>query len=308
MTIQSATQPASGTTGAAGLRPEPTPPVPGLSPEWQDWLVTNIVNGCVDNDLVETMAGAGFERQFARIAIGVSRGFIQRVPAEMQAAALYKADPIRLKRGNRIVLPDRTVHVGFTLENPNIAALADLLSHEECEELMALAQPRLTRSAVVDRQSGKFEVIDARTSDGMYFQRGENPLVARIEKRIEALTGIPAVNGEGVQVLRYGPSDEYRPHHDYFEPTDPGSASHLAVGGQRIATVVMYLNDVDEGGETFFPDVELGVKPRQGAAAYFEYHNAAGQIDPRLLHAGTPVVRGVKWIATKWMRERRYGA
>jgi putative prolyl 4-hydroxylase alpha subunit len=78
------------------------------------------------------------------------------------------------------------------------------------------------------------------------------------------------------------------------------------VGGQRIGTVVMYLNDVPEGGETAFPDIGFSAKPIKGSAVYFEYQNADGQLDYRCLHAGMPVIRGDKWIMTKWLRERPY--
>ena len=69
----------------------------------------------------------------------------------------------------------------------------------------------------------------------------------------------------------------------------------------------MYLNDVAEGGETTFPSIHLTVSPKKGSAVYFEYCNSRGQVDPLSLHAGQPVLQGEKWIATKWMRERKYG-
>ena len=85
-----------------------------------------------------------------------------------------------------------------------------------------------------------------------------------------------------------------------------GSQQHLAVGGQRVSTLVMYLSDVEQGGETTFPDVGVSVVPKKGAAVYFEYCNSQGQVDPLSLHAGNPVIKGEKWIATKWMRQRKY--
>ena len=80
----------------------------------------------------------------------------------------------------------------------------------------------------------------------------------------------------------------------------------LGSGGQRVATLVMYLHEPEEGGDTYFPEIELSVRPRRGSAVYFEYHNERGQLDARCLHAGTPVLRGHKWIATKWLRQRPY--
>ena len=117
----------------------------------------------------------------------------------------------------------------------------------------------------------------------------------------------PIENGEGIQILHYPVGGEYRPHFDYFPPRDPGSQTHLANGGQRVSTLVMYLNDVEQGGETNFPTLQLSVSPKKGAAAYFEYANSLNQVDPLSLHAGMPVLAGEKWIATKWMRQRRYG-
>jgi prolyl 4-hydroxylase len=109
-----------------------------------------------------------------------------------------------------------------------------------------------------------------------------------------------------LQILHYGPTGEYRPHFDYFPPDQPGSAVHTARGGQRVATLVIYLNDVPGGGETIFPEAGLSVAAKQGGAVYFRYMNGQRQLDPLTLHGGAPVITGEKWIMTKWMRERPY--
>jgi prolyl 4-hydroxylase len=80
----------------------------------------------------------------------------------------------------------------------------------------------------------------------------------------------------------------------------------LAMGGQRISTLIMYLNDVPAGGSTVFPEVGLDVLPRKGNALYFAYATEDGQLDRRSLHGGSPVGAGEKWIATKWIRQRPY--
>jgi prolyl 4-hydroxylase len=109
-----------------------------------------------------------------------------------------------------------------------------------------------------------------------------------------------------LQILHYGLRGEYLPHHDYFDPVDPGTPVILKTGGQRVATLVMYLNTPEEGGATHFPELDLEVKARKGSAVYFEYMNKVGQIDSRSLHAGMPVLAGEKWIATKWLRQSNY--
>ena len=218
----------------------------------------------------------------------------------------YKADTIRLPAHSTVRAGDRKIGIGFTLADPNVALIQDLLTEQECEKLISLSAGKVTRSSVVDRATGGDQISAVRTSAGTHFERGENAIVARIEQRIAALTGLPIENGEPLQILYYKPGNEYLAHHDYFDPTDPGSAEVMRAGGQRIATFVIYLNNVTEGGETRFPELSLDVKPRRGSALYFEYLNAAGELDARCLHAGVPVVQGEKWIATKWLRQGAY--
>ncbi|MEZ5728263.1 MAG: 2OG-Fe(II) oxygenase [Burkholderiaceae bacterium] len=219
----------------------------------------------------------------------------------------YRPDPIRIDDVNHPTVLDRTVTLAMRMQDPNVAVVDDFLSAEECASLIALAADRVKRSVVVSDTAGENEVHASRTSEGTWFPKGEQALVTLIEQRIEALTGIPAENGEGLQVLSYGPGAEYRAHHDYFSVQSVGGRAHIGAAGQRIATLVLYLNDVEDGGDTAFPDLRLSVKPRAGRALYFEFHNAAGQVDPRCLHAGMPVKAGRKWIATKWYRQSRWG-
>jgi prolyl 4-hydroxylase len=206
---------------------------------------------------------------------------------------------------SRLRLPDREVQLLFTLRRPRLVLFAGFLSDEECDALTTLAQPRLARSQTVDHQSGGSEVNAARTSDGMFFERGELPLVQRIEQRIAALLQWPVERGEGLQVLRYRPGAQYRPHFDYFDPAQPGTSAVLRHGGQRVGTLLMYLNTPPDGGLTIFPDVQLEVAPVKGHALFFSYdrpHESTGT-----LHGSTPVAQGEKWVATKWLREGVFG-
>jgi prolyl 4-hydroxylase len=283
------------------------PPAPGLAPDWQDWLAGNVVRGVGDAEMLDAMRNAGFDENYARTAISVVRSMTERVQRESPALLVqYRADPIRLPAANRVRAADRDVGIGFVLQDPNVALLTGLLSGKECEELIRLASGKMRRSQVVDRGSGQLEVSAVRTSEGTHFQRGENALVQRLELRIAALTGVPVDHGEPLQVLHYRAGDEYRPHHDYFDPASPGSQEHVRQGGQRVATMVIYLNQVEEGGGTGFPELELSVRPQPGCAVYFEYFNSAGELDSRCLHAGAPVARGEKWVVTKWLRQGPY--
>jgi prolyl 4-hydroxylase len=196
------------------------------------------------------------------------------------------------------------VEVLMTLASPRVVLFGNLLSKQECEELMAQARPRLQRSLTVQTDTGGSEVNVQRTSDGMFFERGQTPLIQRLEERIARLVNWPIENGEGLQILHYQPGAEYKPHYDYFDPEHAGSAKILARGGQRVGTLVIYLNNPVKGGGTIFPDVHLEVAPRQGNAVFFSYERP--HPSTRSLHGGSPVIEGEKWIATKWLREREF--
>ena len=207
---------------------------------------------------------------------------------------------------NDLDTPDRTVEMLFVIESPRVVLFGNLLSDEECDLLVSLSRDKLQRSSVVNASTGAYDIHPHRTSSGTYFKRGENELLQRIERRISELVDWPVEHGEPIQVLHYEPGGEYKPHYDYFDPAHPGNQEVLAQGGQRIATLIMYLNNVSRGGSTVFPEIGLDVLPRKGHAVYFAYCDDAGALDVRTLHGGSPVGSGEKWIATKWFRQHPY--
>ena len=207
---------------------------------------------------------------------------------------------------NSLETPDRAVEMLFVIESPRVVLFGNLLSDEECDLLVSLSRDKLERSSVVNASTGAYDIHPHRTSSGTYFRRGENELLQRLERRIAELVECPVEQGEPIQVLHYEPGGEYKPHYDYFDPAHPGNQEVLAQGGQRIATLIMYLNDVTCGGSTVFPEVGLNVLPHKGHAVYFAYCDDAGALDVRTLHGGSPVKSGEKWIATKWFRQQPY--
>jgi prolyl 4-hydroxylase len=140
----------------------------------------------------------------------------------------------------------------------------------------------------------------------MFFRPQENPLVARLDRRLSELMNLPIENGEGLQVLHYPEGAQFPPHFDFLQETNAANRASVARSGQRISSLITYLNDVEAGGETVFPAVGWTVFPQRGNAVYFEYCNGRGQVDHRSLHGGCPVLRGEKWVATKWMRQRQF--
>jgi prolyl 4-hydroxylase len=198
---------------------------------------------------------------------------------------------------------------GYILpEPPSTAALHTwqfLSEHEDaldgylCDHFINLAAPRLMPSSVVDPKTGGTLQSGLRTSHSMHFMPSMyDAVAAQLVRRIAAVAGLPPAHAEPLGVLRYGPGQEYRPHYDYY--TDD---SHQA---QRVATVFVYLNQVEEGGGTDFPRLGVKIDPGRGKAVKFLNCDADGKPNPETLHAGLPVVRGEKWLATLWFWDRPF--
>ena len=173
------------------------------------------------------------------------------------------------------------------------------LDAELQDHLINVAAPQLMPSNVVDPETGAAVKSELRTSHSMHFQPSMyDAAVFLALRRIARIAGLPASHAEPLGVLRYGPGQEYRPHYDYYSDD-----RHQA---QRISTVFVYLNDVEEGGGTDFPRLGVKVDPEQGKAVKFLNCDAAGQPNPETLHAGLPVIRGEKWLATLWFWDRPF--
>ena len=206
--------------------------------------------------------------------------------------------------GTMVDAGDKWVKVLQRVHAPDLCVFSNLLSVAECAALVEAAKPRMLRSRTVDTQTGGEALNRHRTSDGMFFTRSENAVVQRVEMRVARLLRWPVQNFEGMQVLRYRSGGQYKPHYDYFDPGEPATPALLARGGQRVATLIMYLQAPQRGGATVFPDAAISVPPRRGSAVFFSYADAAP--DSLSLHGGEPVETGEKWIATLWLRNRKF--
>lgn len=196
------------------------------------------------------------------------------------------------------------VRVALRLRNPEIVLFENFLSPKECEELIAQSAQNMHRSMVVDNAEGGSTVDDVRTSNGTYFHRGFNELIETIDARCAKLLNWPVEKTENIQVLRYMPGQEYKAHNDYFDTSTEGGQAHVGGAGNRIGTLLIYLSDVYEGGSTFFPETDLHVMPKVGSAVYFGYPQS--NATSRTMHAGSPVKTGIKWVATKWLRQNNF--
>jgi len=272
----------------------------------QQWIVSQAQAGHDATSLLKAMCDSGWQEEAALETIQKTLSqFLEQRSVEMNLPAPVAVPDISLEdASNALNLGDRVVGVVMAMQVPRVVVLSGFLSDEECQALISAASPRMQRSLTVDHQTGADQVHAQRTSHGMFFSRGENEVIQRIENRLAKLLNWPVENGEGLQVLRYQPGHEYKPHYDYFDPNEPSAATVLARGGQRVATVLMYLNEPTRGGGTTFPSVNLEISPQKGSAVFFNYDRAHPV--SRTLHGGAPVREGEKWVATKWLRERKF--
>jgi len=297
-----------------------------VTAELRQWIVAQAAAGFTPEAVIKAMREAGWEEDVALDALETTLSqhlaertsgqpmpvpAVDKVSAQAVAGSATSQRPVRhypkpdLSGSPRqLDVGDRVVDILVSVRQPEVVVFGNFLSDDECNALIEAAKPRMARSLTVQTKTGGDELNADRTSNGMFFRRGENDTVARIEARIARLLRWPVENGEGVQVLHYRPGAEYKPHYDYFDPNEPGTANITQRGGQRVATLVMYLNDPARGGGTTFPDIGLEVAPQRGNAVYFGYDRP--HPSTKTLHGGAPVVEGEKWVATKWLREREF--
>jgi prolyl 4-hydroxylase len=210
---------------------------------------------------------------------------------------------------------------------PRAFHLHNVMSGEECDQFLTIAEPKVRRSTVIDSVTGESKVDPIRTSEQTFLNRGVFDVVTEIEERLARITMLPSYHGEDMQVLRYHIGEKYDAHHDVGELSSKSGAALAAEGGHRVATVLLYLSDVEEGGETAFPDSEwidqdmavsktgpwsecaegkVAVKPKKGDGLLFWSVSSENKIDPKSMHAGCPVIKGTKWTATKWIHARPF--
>lgn len=300
-----------------------------INSELTKWMRDNLGNGVRDIQLTADAKAAGWAEDVIHASMQAALAVLKVSPPVLKSTVKMQASQTQPSghvvgaqesniKATKLLIPepnlensptyidtfDRRVYIGAVMSLPRVVVFNNLLSEQECDELIALSEPKLSRSTTVNSATGAFEVHEARTSEGTYFLLGENELCQRIERRIAELVRWPIENGEGLQILRYSNGANYTPHYDYFDPDAPGSATILKTGGNRVGTIVMYLQAPEKGGATTFPDVGFEVAPVKGSAVFFSYANP--HPSSKSLHSGAPVTQGEKYVATKWLRERAY--
>ncbi|OYY67653.1 2OG-Fe(II) oxygenase [Sphingomonas sp. 28-63-12] len=177
----------------------------------------------------------------------------------------------------------------------------DYLDAACCKRLIGLIDTNRRPSTLLsDRPEENF-----RTSESCDMDRW-SPDVRPIDESIAMLLGLDPLYGETMQGQRYAPGQQFRAHHDYFFHTESYWERVRQDGGQRTWTAMVYLNDVEEGGATWFPQAGIRIAPKRGLLLAWNNMSADGSPNQLTLHEGMPVIKGVKYVITKWFREDRW--
>lgn len=192
------------------------------------------------------------------------------------------------------------IEVVFT--NPDIMILRNIMSDAEIDKVIKISKPLLNRATVHNPITGQLEFAHYRISKNCWLNGGHDELIDRVNARMSALTGLNLETAEDFQVQNYGLAGHYDPHFDFSRDLENSTLGRLGTGN-RIATVLLYMTDVEAGGATVFPYVGARVMPKKGDAVFWHNLLQSGEGDFRTRHAGCPVLKGWKWVSNKWIHE-----
>jgi prolyl 4-hydroxylase len=234
--------------------------------------------------MLDAGAGIANRERMAKTAIIPDQGALKRVGAQVRAR--LEADPQIYK---------------VPTDKAELFAVGDFLTLDECQHLMAMID-------AVARPSELHEtayVAKFRTSYSGNFDP-HDPFVRMISRRIDDLLGMNPDCGETIQGQRYLPGQEFKPHNDWFYTDQEYWKLERKRGGQRCWTTMAFLNTVEEGGHTHFVKLDAMIEPKPGVLMIWNNARPDGVPNEDTLHAGTPVVRGTKYVLTKWYRTRKH--
>ncbi len=262
--------------------------------EWRDWIRVNLQAGCDKNGMFKILWDEGFRYGLIKDALE----FEPILPLD-QIINPLKPPPInKAETAKSLFIPNAEK---WPLDRLEFYILDDFLNKEECEKLIALTMDSLRPSTITEKnETDKF----FRTSRSCDLGLIDDDLIKETNRRICAVMGLDPAYSETIQGQHYEVGQEFKAHTDYFEAHELSEFSR-ELGrelGQRSYTFMIYLNDVEDGGETSFPNINQTITPKHGRAVIWNSLNPDGTTNQNSMHQGHPVKKGCKTIITKWFR------
>ncbi len=255
---------------------------------WKVWIWSNIGRGCDKDGVFKILIDKGFEYEVIK----------QELNYEPSIALDQIENPLidESGRNRRFFVPNSNK---VNTDHADIYTIDDFLNKEECQHIIELMQHDLRPSTVTNEtQPDKY----FRTSKTFDFQNCDDLLAAEIDIRISRMLGINPSFSEEIQGQLYGVGEEFKAHTDWFTPGTDEFQTHAGKRGQRSWTFMIYLNDVEEGGETEFVEIGKSITPKTGKAVFWNNLHPDGQPNQETMHHALPVIKGTKAVITKWFR------
>ena len=261
-----------------------------LDAEWTRWLHQNMSRGCAIDELRGILKTNGYDARSVEAAIASYRTAPAFVPMPVMRSDVPRAN---------LQLPAAVPHGG---EKAELFIADDFLSPAECDAIVALILAQLRPSTISAPPGGEYDKAfrTSRTCD----LSAENPAVDALDTKIAQAIGYERSMAEATQGQHYEAGQVFKTHTDFFKPYELERYS-MGELGQRTWTFMIYLNDVEGGGETEFPDLGIKVTPKKGRAVIWNNLLASGEGNGNTRHQSLPVTAGTKTIITKWFRMKR---
>jgi hypothetical protein len=266
--------------------------------------------------LIRAAAGRGDGPALSLLAVFAAVGYLQpqdwaQAFAHLRAAADTGWQPARdqwaLIEGGAadISVWRRLPESDLISASPRIVRFEELVSAAICDALIGMARDRLVRARVFDPITGQPIVEKTRTNRLASLPLFESSLLSiLVQERLAAAASVSSRQLEAAAILNYRPGEQSRPHFDFIDPKARGFAAEMQQIGQRVATVLVYLNDDYTGGETAFPELGIDHRGKKGDALLFVSVDGEGQPDRRTVHAGRPPLNGEKWVLSQFIRSK----
>jgi len=196
-------------------------------------------------------------------------------------------------------------------KSPEMLVMDDVVTAAEAAEVIKLATPRLKRSKASEKKNGKTVFYEAADITSWYtaFEKEETALIAKLEQRIAQMLEVDKKRLEHLKCIRYLPGERAGLHTDFLTPEFIKSSHDPA--GERLMTVILYLNDMqagDDGGCTRFPKLNISVHPKQGSCLVWDNVKSNGEVDFRTVHEGTAPKKSTKFVLATFVREKEVAA
>lgn len=262
-----------------------------MDASWQNWVKENIERGCNLAGIRDILLENKFSLPVIKKAMG------DKFPDD-EAIKGVQVDYEALSKVN-------ITRIGKRIETDllQLYTLDDFMTEQECDDLIKIINVNLRPSTITMEDNDKYY----RTSSTCDLSQLKIPFVEEIDRKIAKALGVNIAYSEGVQAQRYEIGQEFKQHTDYFEPRTEEYKKFASVQGNRTWTFMVYLNNTEQGGGTYFVNLGKTFYPKKGMAVVWNNLYPDGTPNPDTLHWGLPVEAGDKVIITKWFREKGRG-